>query len=403
MSSEAARPESVIGLRIYLSKTKGIGGALKGEPEDFIVEEITPGGIILEVGKSQEFPQGSGDYTHFTLEKKNWDTMRAVKEVARACHVSHTRIKFAGTKDRRCISAQRMSMWKVPAETLRKVKIKDITLRDFCLSDEPVNLGESNGNRFTVNINGVENGADEKTGKIIKELNGSIPNFFGAQRFGLRLNNHVVGKYILKGQFKEAVMSNLCDTGGEPEEATRAREELRATEDFKTAFHTFPDYLGFEKSVLNHLIQKPTDFVGALRVVPKKLRLMFVHSYQGYIFNEALSEYIEKGERREGREATLRTGSLDANLVPKELPMVGYDIELDDVTKKILEREGMKKEDFKIPSMPEMGMKGEMRDAFVEFKGFEIVGFNEEEANLRVRFSLPPGAYATMLLRELIK
>jgi tRNA pseudouridine13 synthase len=278
-----------------------------------------------------------------------------------------------------------MSMWKVPAETLSKVKIKDITLRDFCRSDEPVNLGESNGNRFTVNIKGVGKDADKNAGKIVKELKGSIPNFFGAQRFGLRLNNHVVGKYILKGQFKEAVMSNLCDTGGEPEEATRAREELRATEDFKTAFHSFPDYLGFEKSVLNHLIQKPTDFVGALRVVPKKLRLMFVHSYQGYIFNEALSEYIEKGER------------------PKELPMVGYGIELDEVTKKILDREGMKKEEFKIPSMPEMSLEGEMRDAFVEFKGFEIGGFNEGEANLRVRFSLPPGAYATMLLRELLK
>ncbi len=385
MSSENPRPESTIGLRTYLSKTEGIGGALKGEPEDFIVEEITPAGIILEVGKSQEFPEGSGDYTHFTLEKKNWDTMRAVKEVARACRVSHSRIKFAGTKDRRCISAQRMSMWKVPAETLSKVRIKDITLRDFCLSSEPVNLGESSGNRFTVNINGVGKDADKKTEKIVKELDGSIPNFFGAQRFGIRMNNHVVGKHILKGQFKEAVMSNLCDVGGEPEEAARAREELRKTEDFKTAFHTFPDYLGFEKSVLNHLIQKPTDFVGALRVVPKKLRLMFVHSYQGYIFNEALSEYIEKGER------------------PKELPMVGYDIELDEVTKRILEREGMRKEDFKIPSMPEMSMKGEMRDAFVEFKGFEIVGFNEGEANLRVRFSLPPGAYATMLLRELIK
>jgi len=384
-----ARGDSVeydkIGVLGYLSKTPGIGGSIKESPEDFIVEEITPGGTVLEVGKPQQFPEGSGEYTHFTLEKNNWDTMRAVKVVAKACRVSHSRIKFAGTKDRRSVSAQRMSIWRVPPETLEKVKIKDIILRDFAYSGEPVNLGESKGNRFTMTIRGVSGDAGGKIEKTAKELGGRTPNFFGAQRFGLRLNNHAVGRHILKGRFKEAVMSYLCDTGPEPEEATRAREVLRETEDFKAAFHSFPDYLGFEKAVLNSLAKTPSDFVGAFREIPKKLRLMFVHAYQGYIFNMALSEYIKRGER------------------PEELPMTGYDIELDAVTERLLKADGMAREDFRVQSMPEMSMAGEMRDAFVGFADFEVVGFNEGDANIKVRFSLPPGAYATMLLRELMK
>ncbi len=374
-----------VGLLAYLSKTKGIGGTLKREPRDFIVEEITPGGVILEVGKNQCFKDTQGDYTHFTLEKTNWDTMRAVKAIARACGVSHKRLKFAGTKDRRSVSAQRVSIWKVPKERLEGVHIRDIILRDFSVSDGPVNLGMLKGNRFTVIIHDVAKNADKLVKKTIRQLDGKMPNFFGTQRFGLRLNNHLVGRHILGGEFKEAVMSFLCDTGNEPEEATTVRERLRETGDFKKAFEEFPNYLGFEKSVLNHLAKTPTDYIGALRVLPKKLRLMFIHAYQGYIFNLALSEYLRSGE------------------MPKELPLVGYTTPLDNVTEEILKREEIHKGQFRVPSMPEMAMEGEMRSSLAKFSDFMILGFNKEDSNIKVRFVLPPGTYATILLRELMK
>jgi tRNA(Glu) U13 pseudouridine synthase TruD len=112
---------------------------------------------------------------------------------------------------------------------------------------------------------------------------------------------------------------------------------------------------------------------------------MFVHAYQGYIFNLALSEYMRRGER------------------PEELPMAGHEISLDQITEGILKEEGMSKENFRSKSMPEMSMPGEMREAFVEFKDFGISDFNPVGGNITVRFSLPPGAYATVLLRELMK
>lgn len=377
--------EERIGLLAYLSKTEGMGGTIKREPGDFQVEEITPDGTVLEIGKSQGFEGGSGDYVHFTLEKTNWDTMRAVKEVARRCRVSHKRLKFAGTKDRRSVSAQRVSIWKVPEEKLERVRIKDVTLRDFCRSDEPVNLGSLSGNRFTVLIRDVSEEADKRVAEIVEELGGKAPNFFGSQRFGLRKNNHIVGRHVLKGEFEEAVMEFLCGTGDEPDEATEARTRLRKTRDFKTAFNEFPDYLGYEKSVINRLARLPTDFIGGLRELPKKLRWLFVHAYQGYIFNLALSECVKRGS------------------IPEELPLVGYATGPDKVSERLLKDEGLRKEDFEVPSMPEMSAEGMPRKALVEFRDFEVLDFNEKASNIRVRFSLPPGAYATMLLRELMK
>ncbi len=380
--------EETVGLLAYLSKTDGIGGAIKREPEDFLVEEITPDGVILELGKNQSFQSEEGEYTHFTLEKRNWDTMRAAKAVARACNVSHTRIKYAGTKDRRSISAQRMSIWKTGDEALAKVKLKDITLRDFSRSPEPVNLGTLQGNRFTVLVRNVCGDADERAKSIAAELGGKTPNFFGTQRFGLRLNNHLVGKHVLRGEFEDAVREIVCGTGDEPEQATKERDLLRANwgpDGFKHAFNEFPNYLGFEKSVLNQLMKSPTDYIGALRELPKKLRWMFVHAYQGYVFNLALSEYLKRGD------------------VPEELPMAGHSIALDDVSRGILEREGMEPKNFRVGPMPEMTVEGLPRKSMAEFGGFEVTGFNESERNLWVRFTLPPGSYATMLLRELMK
>jgi len=380
------KAEQIAGLETYLSKSKGIGGAIKGEPEDFLVEEITPRGNILEIDKVYgDDLEGEGEYTVFTLQKTNWDTLRAVKELSKRCGVSRKRIKFSGTKDRRAITTMRVSAWKVPVEKLKQVNIKDIELRDFSYSDEPVNLGTLKGNRFTLQISGVGKSADKTVKKLIKELRGKSPNFFGLQRFGSRLNTHLVGKALLKGQFKEAVEHYLCDTGNEPEAATAARDDLRKTGDYKTALKEFPNYLGFEKSILNHLINTPTDYIGAMRKLPKKLRWMFVHAYQGYLFNLALSEYIKAGK------------------APDELPLVGYESEVDKATAAIMKKEGINKEEFKVSAMPELSSRGETRQCFIEFEDFEILDFNEKAANIRLRFSLPAGSYATVLLRELMK
>ncbi len=376
-----------VGILVYLSHTPGIGGEIKREVEDFLVEEILPDGRVLEIGKSQRFEGLGGEYTHFTLEKRNWDTLRAVREIAKSCGVSRKRIKFAGTKDRRAITTQRMSIWRVPKEKLGSVRIRDITLRDFSKAPEPVRLGGLAGNRFTVVVRNPREGARALVRSTIEELGGRIPNFFGRQRFGARANNHEIGRLIVKGEFEEAVLRYLCDSYGEPEEAREARNELRESLDFGRAFQHFPKYLGFEKSVLNRLARNPTDYIGGLRALPKKLRWLFVHSYQAYLFNLALSRSMGAGE------------------IPKSITLPGYEVKSSGVMAEVLEEEGVQESDFRINSMPEMSMRGEERECLVSFSGFELLEERSEggQTTLRIRFSLPPGSYATVLLREIMK
>ncbi len=390
-------PERFVGIEVYKSKTDGINGRIKQIPGDFIVEEINPEGNVLELGKLGKEAKDRilGEYLHFTIQKKNWDTMLAIKEISKRLGISQKRFGFAGTKDKRALTTQRVSVWNVSSENLEKVNINDISIGNFEYRDEGINLGNLWGNRFEITIRGLELDKDileVRVKAIMGELISGVPNFFGIQRFGTtRPITHLVGKEILKGDFRNAVMIYLAKKFEEENEETRkAREFIEKTNDFKEGLRILPRHLSYESAMLNHLVKKPTDFIGALRKLPKKLRWMFVHAYQGFIFNKALSEYISQG------------------IIVEKLPLVGYETGIDEITEKILDDEKIKLEDFKISAMPELSSKGRYRDCFAGVMDFKILNIGEDELNDRknkitVQFSLSKGNYATTVVREFMK
>jgi tRNA pseudouridine13 synthase len=118
--------ENTIGIKFFVTDTPGIGGYLKREFNDFFVREVP-------IEKKED---ETGDYTHFTLEKTNWDTIRAISALSRAVGVSRKRFGFAGTKDKKAVTTQVMAVWRVEPERLKTIKIKDLKLWDFKKSSE---------------------------------------------------------------------------------------------------------------------------------------------------------------------------------------------------------------------------------------------------------------------------
>jgi len=391
--------ERSLGMEVYKSKTAGIGGALKALPEDFTVEEIGIDGGLAGVCNPaeavEEDPGELGDNLHLTMQKYNWDTMRAVKEIAKRLHVSVGRIGYAGTKDKRAVTAQRISIWKMRMEDVQRVQIKDILLRDYEYSDRRIELGDLEGNRFTVvvrDLGGDLGRVGERINAVIGELYGQVPAFYGVQRFGTtRPITHLVGREIVKGDFYGALMVYLAkDYPGEKAEIREARKRLMETGDFREALKSFPERLGYENAMLNYLVQRPEDYVGAFRVLPKNLSMMFVHAYQGYIYNRALSGYIRRG-------------------IPVErLPLPGFATDLDEITAELIDEEGVELEQFRVCRAPWMGSKGDYRECFTPVEDFELVDVSADELNSGknkavMRFSLQKGNYATVLLREIMK
>ena len=115
-----------------------IDGIIKKYPEDFIVEEITKEGIVLEYGKELEeifkdTPKWNGSFIHFTLEKINWNTMDAIRELAKRTNSKRKNFGFAGTKDKFAITTQRIGCFGIKPEILEGIKdsIKDLKIKDI--------------------------------------------------------------------------------------------------------------------------------------------------------------------------------------------------------------------------------------------------------------------------------
>ncbi|MEW5996117.1 MAG: tRNA pseudouridine(13) synthase TruD [Candidatus Micrarchaeota archaeon] len=404
----------------YLAPSLGIGGGIKSEPESFLVEEIMLDGTVLEEGKRVEREEGEGKFTYFVMEKRDWTTAAAVKEISKRLHVGQSRFDYAGTKDKTAVSVQLVSVFDIPPEKVLAIKVKDISILGAWRAVEKVKMGDLLGNRFTITWRGSayaplkaegsgrgaegegENPeAEERVNGIHLELGGKFPNYFGPQRFGsTRHNTHIIGETLVARQFEEAAMEFLCATAGElNEKSVEARRLLAEHMDFARALGEFPKHLRPERTMLAWLAKSPNDFIGAFRQLPRPTLLMFVHAFQSYLFNEMVSERVKEGEMapEEGEYFCAERGGFpvvekkgDAWLCGR---IIGYEMMPNAREQEILDRHGISERDFKIKSIPEISSKGAYRTLFAPYVDFSFV-------ENRFRFSLPSGSYATSLLRE---
>ncbi len=374
--------ENLMGINFYSTDTPGTGGRLREHFEAFVVSEVPVKKVLWE----------NGEYTHFTLEKTNYDTLRAISVLSRALGVSRKRFGFAGTKDRRAVTRQRMAVWRVSPERLKALDLKDLRLSDFKKSCDRLLVGDLIGNDFQITLRDAELADEASIRECLSQMQTrGVPNYFGYQRFGvMRPNTHVIGRQMVKDDIEGAVMSYLADYyDAERDDAREARRELKETGDFKAALQNFPKRLGYERTMLDHLYKHPTDYAGALRKLHKKLRQMFVHGYQSYLFNLILSGLIE-------REVALKD---------VEIPLFGFESTFSDGVQGEIEREVLGAEettpaDFRLPALPELGSRGAMRQAVllpdVEYRC-------NDDGSITFSFFLSKGNYATMVMREIMK
>jgi tRNA pseudouridine13 synthase len=442
--------DRLLGIEVYATRTEGIGGEIRESADDFVVEEVLVDGSTASVNAvvpSQVLGStlSRQQFLICVLIKRNWDTFIAVKNVAKKLGIDQSRIQFAGIKDARAVTAQHITIKNALKEDVRKLDIKDIELRPIGYVREMLSLFYLLGNKFTITIKSVaanEEASKGKTAQTIKELNsiGGIPNFFGHQRFGTtRPITHLVGKALSKGDFEEAAMLFLAKPSVHEHPASRqAREHLQSTGDFKQALQDFPKQLRFERIMLNHLTQCPSDFVGAIQRLPPKLQALFVQAYQSYLFNRFLSERLKRelplneavvGDyvvaiERSGLPLMNAFKTVSSENLPEvnaqikagrlrvALPIVGSKRKLSQgvmgqVENEILEQEEATVEQRRNNDLSRLKVKGGLRTVITpvhDFKLQEAVATSEAaRSQVKISFMLFRGCYATILLREIMK
>lgn len=444
---------------LFSTKSQGIGGEIKRRYADFLVEEIQTDNSKRKVERfnnenasenatpikipekpkndsknlasenydsnekrdSKHSENSAYDHLHCDLEKINEDTHSAVARLARFFHLSKTRIGFAGLKDKRAITCQRISMYQPDVSIIEKFRSKRIDLRNFSWEKNKIEIGDLRGNAFTIIIRNIDfdiTETDKSLGVSLKEIEqNGVANFFGEQRFGgIRNITHKIGKELVRGKFENAVMLYLTSPSEqEPEELKKVRMDLLENKNFLAAAHAFSENNRFESALCHHLHQFPNDFVGALSKLPKSLRYLFTHAYQSHLFNEIIAERLKRGmglgtidgDQFEGGNPDVSNSSIPT------IPLFGYETKFSEglagqIEKEVLGKEGVSLTQFQIPKMPELSSKGSRKKIVLHPQKMTVLKIepdeiNENKTKVGLYFELEKGSYATTVLNEIIK
>lgn len=313
---------------------------LKTYPQDFIVKEI-----------SYRELKNSGKYSICLLKKTNYTTIRAIEQLAKSLKKSFKDISFAGTKDKKAITEQYISIKNVKKEKIKNLHLKDIEMNFLGYSDKPISLGNLEGNEFIITIRNLKKQDIKKLEEKTKQI---MPNFFGEQRFSTY--NIKIGKLLLQSEFKEAIQL-IIDSNS--------------------------DYKGQIQSFLKN---NPNNFTAALQIIPKKLLRLYIHSYQSYLWNKTLYEYMKISKKN------------------TQIPIIGFGTEIKNkeliqIIIKIMQNENITFRDFINRKIHELSSEGNFRDAFIEIKNLRIL--EKKENTLKINFALQKGAYATIAIAYL--
>lgn len=332
---------------------------IKQVPEDFLVEEIP-----------SVVPGNEGEYSYYSLWKKNCNTLAAIKEISRKLGINIRRMGWAGNKDKNAVTRQAISIQRADEAKIRKLNFENISLSYLGKGSQRIYIGNLAGNKFTITVRNL--GSDgcaeiQKNHETLKKNGFLIPNYFDEQRFGGM--NYETGKALLERKFGEAA-------------AAIYRAEM-------------------------------PNPVQALAKVHGSVLSLFVHAYQSLLFNEMLSEYIMKkcssfSTVEYSRGTFIFPGE---KVVAVKLPIVGFATELkDDETGKIasdiLRKHNISQRDFIIKQLPALTVEGSERDALAEAKNLEIGSMQDDELNegkkkCVLKFELQKGSYATILIKAL--
>lgn len=417
--------ETDLGLNWYVSSTPGVGGEIKTQPEDFVVDEVSG----FDYSDNSE-----GEYAVVEVRLTGYETHGFARDLSNALGVSRERVSWAGTKDKNAVTTQFMTVKDVSRDEVETVSLDGdgAEIEYLGRSNRYISLGDLKGNRFEIRLRDPEN--PENLDAIDGEIDdfGGVPNLFGVQRFGSkRPVTHKVGEHILRDDYESAVLEYVAEPyPDEPERTREARRRLKENLDFKEALDYFPNYLGYERAMI-HAVVEGDSYEEALESLPSNLRRLFVNAVQSRLFNVILRERYDEGmgfdEAYVGDVVCFAGDEIDGVRVPDTdslqkvtesnvetvnrhvergrafvtAPLVGSETELSggvqgEIETRVLEEYTLEKEDFDRDDG--YGSEGTRRAVLVSTD----IEYETFEDDIEFRFALPKGSYATVVLREYI-
>lgn len=410
MKPEVFAPPTLSDLPRLLADFEPASGIVKADYSDFVVEELP----------LYDF-SGSGDHSYFLLEKAGLTTQQALDDLAGALGVARRQFGYAGLKDSRAITRQWISVEHVDEDRLRAVHLPRIKIVDVTQHTNKLKLGHLRGNRFTIRVRetSAERVSDFDAAMKLLAKRG-VPNYFGQQRFGGRGDTGKIGLALLQGRLEDALDLVL----GRPSDLDHGKvRQARAAfdrADYAAALRLWPPMFRDQRRALRTLTQGKANKRRAFGAIDRATRQFYVSAFQSELFNQVVAARVPLGldqvlmgdlaqlhrngavflvkdpaaERPRVEQFEISpTGPLFGKRMtpPTEQPLVIED--------EVLQRCGLEAAAFETGGLRATGGRRALRFQPTEC-GVEM-GADGRGVYLELRFVLPKGSYATVLLREL--
>lgn len=322
--------------REYLQNGEQIEFDFEQNETDFVVEEIPLG----------EF-KGSGNYLILYVKKTNMTTWDMIATFSKFLNINAEKIGYAGLKDKHATTFQYISVEAKYENALKKFKHKQIKILKRVRDKHSIRMGDLAGNRFKINLFGVEQKEAGKIEKLAyKSAKLGLPNYFGYQRFGR-----------------------------DGDSLTQAKEMIS----------------------------------GELHIEDTKVRKFLISIYQSQFFNDWLKERVLESRENNGGKFRLLSGDIYMTqegkiFTPKKIPQKDFD-DRKVVPTGLLCGRGVyraRDEARKIEEKYDDGFlyeKGLRREAIVFPKDI-ICKYQEGFNKFSLEFTMPKGSYATVFLEN---
>ena len=260
-------------------------GTIKERAEDFIVEELP----LYD-------PSGEGEHLYLGLQRRHMSHSEMLRTLQRHFGVSESAIGAAGMKDRIALVRQAVSIH-LPGREAPPLDFGTDRLGAMWSMRHTNKLrrGHLAGNRFVIRIRRIDPLRSPAIWRRLQTLERrGVPNYFGLQRFGYRRNNHLLGALLLEQRWEEILRELLGATGSPfPAHQRERREAFDAGRlDEAAAGWGRNDHA---ERLAARKFRQCGDARRAVFAAGEHVRSFWISALQSAIFNRLLDERLEAG------------------------------------------------------------------------------------------------------------
>jgi tRNA pseudouridine13 synthase len=383
---------------------------LKQKPEDFTVSESW---------RFDAKPKGA--FRVYAMDKQKVSTFEAIARIAKAFKLPKSAFSFCGLKDKQGRTRQLIAVEGAEVD----LQEDDLRLKFLGRTDEPLSARNTTSNRFGVTVRDLSEAEVAQLPTAVAEVNRlGVVNYFDSQRFGsLKHGQGFIAKDLLRGDF-EAALHNFF---AKPSELDRTHDaHVKAFwRDHWGEWRrrcTIPGAERYDR-IVRSLRERPQDFRRAFLQIDPKYRALQIFTYQSWLWNEGVRRFLvallpgqsliaidyQAGKLLFPREAPKEVLQ---RLRRQTFPLVGPETKVEDPEVQralgwVLGREKLSVDKLIVPDTPEVFFRHEERPVIVQ-PGKLMVGpsrpdeLNRGAKKIYLAFTLPPGSYATLVVRRLL-